>query len=51
MTVKYVICSLCLLKTNCCSVSFGGFTDCTTRKANVEGLGGELQGTEFELYR
>ena len=46
MTVKYVICSLCLLKTNCCSVRFGGFIDCTTSKTNGNGLrghGGEKQ--------
>ena len=34
MTVKCVIWLLYLLKTNCYSVGFRGFTDCTTRKAN-----------------
>ena len=34
MTAKYVICSLHLLKTNCCSVSFSIFIDYTTTRAN-----------------
>ena len=34
MTVKCVIWLLYLLKTNCYSAGFRGFTDCMTRKAN-----------------
>ena len=34
MNVKYVSCSLHLLKTNCCSVSFRDFTDLHKRKAD-----------------
>ena len=50
MTVKYEICFLQKLKSNCCCDGFRVFTDYMTRRANISvGIRGELQEPEFKL--